>query len=116
MSRSSRASWRTVAATLGAPGPSRGHARPETSGFARLPHSRCENGASTKAGKNRQCRYSPGAESLRDDGRMHSRSEEHTSELQSLMRISYAVLCLKKKKKCTEVNDKHTKCAQTPQD
>src|SRR3546814_9960103 len=30
------------------------------------------------------------------------RSEEHTSELQSLMRISYAVLCLKKKKK--EIN------------
>src|SRR3546814_9176069 len=28
-----------------------------------------------------------------------SRSEEHTSELQSLMRISYAVLCLKKKKR-----------------
>src|SRR3546814_942788 len=27
-----------------------------------------------------------------------SRSEEHTSELQSLMRISYAVFCLKKKK------------------
>src|SRR3546814_11950506 len=30
--------------------------------------------------------------------RLHSRSEEHTSELQSLMRISYAVFCLKKKK------------------
>src|SRR3546814_2046253 len=29
----------------------------------------------------------------------HDRSEEHTSELQSLMRISYAVICLKKKKK-----------------
>src|SRR3546814_9731146 len=29
------------------------------------------------------------------------RSEEHTSELQSLMRISYAVFCLKKKKKET---------------
>src|SRR3546814_5499653 len=29
------------------------------------------------------------------------RSEEHTSELQSLMRISYAVFCLKKKKKKT---------------
>src|SRR3546814_6773280 len=29
------------------------------------------------------------------------RSEEHTSELQSLMRISYAVFCLKKKKKRT---------------
>src|SRR3546814_4618804 len=31
--------------------------------------------------------------------RFASRSEEHTSELQSLMRISYAVFCLKKKKK-----------------
>src|SRR3546814_3575661 len=31
--------------------------------------------------------------------RISSRSEEHTSELQSLMRISYAVFCLKKKKK-----------------
>src|SRR3546814_4430324 len=29
---------------------------------------------------------------------IHSRSEEHTSELQSLMRISYAVFCLNKKK------------------
>src|SRR3546814_1871226 len=29
----------------------------------------------------------------------HGRSEEHTSELQSLMRISYAVFCLKKKTK-----------------
>src|SRR3546814_2941568 len=32
-------------------------------------------------------------------GRQAFRSEEHTSELQSLMRISYAVFCLKKKKK-----------------
>src|SRR3546814_7420016 len=31
------------------------------------------------------------------------RSEEHTSELQSLMRISYAVFCLKKKKKHTNI-------------
>src|SRR3546814_1403226 len=31
-------------------------------------------------------------------GDAHGRSEEHTSELQSLMRISYAVFCLKKKK------------------
>src|SRR3546814_8486015 len=31
----------------------------------------------------------------------HFRSEEHTSELQSLMRISYAVFCLNKKKKNT---------------
>src|SRR3546814_1427223 len=32
------------------------------------------------------------------DVTVHLRSEEHTSELQSLMRISYAVFCLKKKK------------------
>src|SRR3546814_4658413 len=32
-----------------------------------------------------------------------ARSEEHTSELQSLMRISYAVFCLKKKKKKTKI-------------
>src|SRR3546814_7155804 len=37
---------------------------------------------------------------------LEDRSEEHTSELQSLMRISYAVFCLKKKKK----NQKHTSC------
>src|SRR3546814_5338902 len=32
------------------------------------------------------------------------RSEEHTSELQSLMRISYAVFCLKKKKHTNSIN------------
>src|SRR3546814_1323638 len=36
-----------------------------------------------------------------------SRSEEQTSELQSLMRISYAVFCLKKKKKNTTRKHKH---------
>src|SRR3546814_4194619 len=36
------------------------------------------------------------------------RSEEHTSELQSLMRISYAVFCLKKKKHKTTITDKNT--------
>src|SRR3546814_9499317 len=36
------------------------------------------------------------------------RSEEHTSELQSLMRISYAVFCLKKKKKTHTTNRKQT--------
>src|SRR3546814_2426384 len=35
------------------------------------------------------------------------RSEEHTSELQSLMRISYAVFCLKKKKNRTSIKQKH---------
>src|SRR3546814_3893825 len=39
-----------------------------------------------------------------------NRSEEHTSELQSLMRISYAVFCLKKKNNKEEQNEKyHTK-------
>src|SRR3546814_6726573 len=37
------------------------------------------------------------------------RSEEHTSELQSLMRISYAVFCLKKKKKKTNTTEKQNK-------
>src|SRR3546814_7739713 len=36
-----------------------------------------------------------------------SRSEEHTSELQSLMRISYAVFCLKKKKTHTNISESH---------
>src|SRR3546814_7516399 len=43
----------------------------------------------------RLCRTVDAAGEVGKDGR----SEEHTSELQSLMRISYAVFCLKKKKK-----------------
>src|SRR3546814_3898405 len=41
----------------------------------------------------------PGPIANRAAGAVKARSEEHTSELQSLMRISYAVFCLKKKKK-----------------
>src|SRR3546814_4633358 len=52
--------------------------------------------------------WTPGGLELISDLRVDEigghRSEEHTSELQSLMRISYAVFCLKKKKK----RDKHT--------
>src|SRR3546814_9420455 len=47
-----------------------------------------------------------------------ARSEEHTSELQSLMRISYAVFCLKKKKTHTETHnhqDQHVSCSQLTQ-
>src|SRR3546814_9966006 len=41
--------------------------------------------------------------------RLAARSEEHTSELQSLMRISYAVFCLKKKhNSITKLTHKHT--------
>src|SRR3546814_1614623 len=44
-------------------------------------------------------------------GLFQRRSEEHTSELQSLMRISYAVFCLKKKKtikKTTYIHEQYT--------
>src|SRR3546814_9794524 len=41
------------------------------------------------------------------------RSEEHTSELQSLMRISYAVFCLKKKKKNTKSIKNNTRLTYT---
>src|SRR3546814_7688504 len=41
--------------------------------------------------------FPPLAEDVRKKDRKLGRSEEHTSELQSLMRISYAVFCLKKK-------------------
>src|SRR3546814_3094860 len=46
------------------------------------------------------CTPTPLADYLKALGvlRLLTRSEEHTSELQSLMRISYAVFCLKKKK------------------
>src|SRR3546814_7786156 len=47
-----------------------------------------------------------------------ARSEEHTSELQSLMRISYAVFCLKKKRRneAPERNQLHpaTRCTTAP--
>src|SRR3546814_4168601 len=40
-------------------------------------------------------------------GAFRLRSEEHTSELQSLMRISYAVFCLKKKKQTYNISTEH---------
>src|SRR3546814_1358613 len=51
-------------------------------------------------------RLSVGAVNV-ESGNFHYRSEEHTSELQSLMRISYAVFCLKKKKKTTTIPTTH---------
>src|SRR3546814_9593181 len=55
----------------------------------------------------------------RANGSGKTRSEEHTSELQSLMRISYAVFCLKKKKtnytlfKELQANNNHHSTQQT---
>src|SRR3546814_9688012 len=55
----------------------------------------------------------PGAKGGGIAPRARDRSEEHTSELQSLMRISYAVFCLKKKKKETQLeNDRYNKHQQ----
>src|SRR3546814_5685096 len=46
--------------------------------------------------------------------KIDTRSEEHTSELQSLMRISYAVFCLKKKKtRTTKIAKPHKKARTT---
>src|SRR3546814_17726251 len=47
--------------------------------------------------RDRATEMAAGLDALRDQA-IDTRSEEHTSELQSLMRISYAVFCLKKKK------------------
>src|SRR3546814_2006980 len=47
-----------------------------------------------------------GLAAVNKDQRVSIRSEEHTSELQSLMRISYAVFCLKKQK--TTITTTHT--------
>src|SRR3546814_1368273 len=44
------------------------------------------------------CRPIDRAADENDLGRLRGRPEEHTSELQSLMRLSYAVFCLKKKR------------------
>src|SRR3546814_7082407 len=58
---------------------------PRSTAIVEAPRNRRGRGASRLALGCHGCRADP------------SRSEEHTSELQSLMRISYAVFCLKKK-------------------
>src|SRR3546814_9387004 len=50
-------------------------------------------------------RTGTGSDLSKDRAESFERSEEHTSELQSLMRISYAVFCLKKKKQHTQNDD-----------
>src|SRR3546814_4209953 len=55
------------------------------------------------------------ADRRRAFGQVESRSEEHTSALQSLMRISYAVFCMTKKKKTTTRTNKYLTQAYTQQ-
>src|SRR3546814_17783092 len=61
------------------------------------PHFR--DGEPVRARGRARTRHSRRAARPDADTRVEKGSEEHTSELQSLMRISYAVFCLKKKKK-----------------
>src|SRR3546814_7955406 len=79
---------------------------------------RCDPRGSTAPGRNRKhgrgrLQHADGNRRGRHDCHaealpQHHRSEEHTSELQSLMRISYAVFCLKKKKKQDTKNNTTT--------
>src|SRR3546814_6069219 len=69
-------------------------------GVAPLAHRRNENAPVWRNARTKSGRGKPSAIlSAHNNGvqTAHRRSEEHTSELQSLMRISYAVFCLKKK-------------------
>src|SRR3546814_2102864 len=65
-----------------------------------------------------ECAEQPGIDALflaDTDHLAGLRSEEHTSELQSLMRISYAVFCLKKKTKKNNDNTTHSRYARRRQ-
>src|SRR3546814_3487997 len=82
---------------------SRGSSRPGR-GSARRAGARAD-GAQLSAGRECQDQHGHrgrGADPLEPS---RTRSEEHTSELQSLMRISYAVFCLKKQKHTTHMNN-----------
>src|SRR3546814_2527771 len=79
--------------------PLQGAERNSTSGVSRPKAIQISSGVAS---------FQPGGGSLSFHARYCSRrSEEHTSELQSLMRISYAVFCLKKKKQ-QHNTDHHT--------
>src|SRR3546814_3568419 len=58
-------------------------------------------GAAESAATSQQNRLAGARHGPRAIGALRKRSEEHTSELQSLMRISYAVFCLKKQNPIT---------------
>src|SRR3546814_1804267 len=72
------------------------HARIAPAHRSALPAWRCGRGAEVVGESTELQRLDP------VDHRRELRSEEHTSELQSLMRISYAVFCLKKKQQTSD--------------
>src|SRR3546814_8458759 len=63
----------------------------------------------SQASEGQQIRSDAGADGWKRHASSQSRSEEHTSELQSLMRISYAVFCLNKKTQNTHEYHSHIK-------
>src|SRR3546814_9025473 len=74
--------------------------------FLRVVQHRC-NGITARVGQvQKMSRHLKAFQPRPRKGREKIRSEEHTSELQSLMRISYAVFCLKKKNNLTRNNNK----------
>src|SRR3546814_1915731 len=88
------------------PGPRRSAGAPDAARGDRLAQLSCVYSAAVRAAlpavlKNptTAIRSSAWADSTCAAAEVCSRSEEHTSELQSLMRISYAVFCLQKKQK-----------------
>src|SRR3546814_10684229 len=85
-----------------------GRHRRQLQGAGRHPEGTARQGGAGLAGKRRVEDRGAGV-TIRQRHPAHAtrsitnnRSEEHTSELQSLIRISYAVFCLKKKKQYTE--------------
>src|SRR3546814_3472740 len=93
--------FRSIVRSLGLDRPGIQHFGPD-----RRRHPRTVPAPARMAGRRtRESQYCPG----------QGRSEEHTSELQSLMRISYAVFCLKKKNTSTNMQrHKNTKQYNTP--
>src|SRR3546814_10731468 len=68
---------------------------------------------SGQAGVDADRAFLRGDDRIGDAQREIVRSEEHTSELQSLMRISYAVFCLQKKKETKQINTGYTESSIT---
>src|SRR3546814_9566383 len=83
----------------------RSSAVPRAGAFAASPRRRADRGGCKGRSADREgddcrgCRDGRRGRRDRNAGQGGARSEEHTSELQSLMRISYAVFCLKKNNK-----------------
>src|SRR3546814_9133486 len=80
---------------------------PYTTLFRSIPHFAVSIGIQVRGKLEHGVIYAPCTQDLYVASNGSGRSEEHTSELQSLMRISYAVFCLKKKKNKKTTNEKH---------